>query len=155
MNQVFDTAFENMLRELVLLDAIPEPTNIDKIAALDFLCIYGKSCSVLANNLHGDNRFNFAELSKKHDMAKQAIATAIRCNFIMPLMTPYGMHYELTDRGKQEVKTINESFYAKEYRAGLISIVKKFWSYSDTQLLAFINAKANESEGGSYAELLN
>lgn len=53
-SEVFNTTFENMLRVLLLADTLNVPANVDRLAALDFICIYGKKCKVLDKNLHGD-----------------------------------------------------------------------------------------------------
>ena len=66
-NKVFNTAFENMLRLLLLVDTLNGPANADRLAALDFICIYGKKCKVLDRNLHGDNAFGFAEFANKRE----------------------------------------------------------------------------------------
>ena len=66
-NKVFNTAFENMLRLLLLVDTLNGPANVDRLAALDFICIYGKKCKVLDRNLHGDNAFGFAEFANKRE----------------------------------------------------------------------------------------
>ena len=46
-SKVFNTTFENMLRLLLLVDTLNVPANVDRLAALDFICIYGKKCKVL------------------------------------------------------------------------------------------------------------
>ena len=46
-SKVFNTTFENMLRLLLLADTLNAPANVDRLAALDFICIYGKKCKVL------------------------------------------------------------------------------------------------------------
>jgi len=64
-NKIFNTTFENMLRLLLFIDTLNAPTNADKLAALDFICIYGKKCKVLDRNLHGDNVFGFAGITQR------------------------------------------------------------------------------------------
>ena len=49
-NRVFNSTFENMLRILLMIDTMNEPANVDRLAALDFICIYGKKCKVLDKN---------------------------------------------------------------------------------------------------------
>lgn len=44
-----------MLRILLLMDVLPKPVNLDRLTALDSICIYGKKCKVMNKNLHGDN----------------------------------------------------------------------------------------------------
>ena len=80
-NGVFNTIFENMLRILLLIDTMNVPANADRIAALDFICIYGKKCKVLDKNLHGDNKFGFSEFANKQRKITE-LQTQIRALFI-------------------------------------------------------------------------
>ena len=66
-NRVFNTPFENMLRILLLSSTLKKPANVDRLAALDFICIFGKKCKVLDKNLHGDNEFGFSEFTTKRE----------------------------------------------------------------------------------------
>ena len=77
-NGVFNTTFENMLRILLLIDTMNVPANADRIAALDFICIYGKKCKVLDKNLHGDNKFGFSEFANKRRKITEAIKLSVR-----------------------------------------------------------------------------
>lgn len=72
-SKVFNTTFENMLRLLLLADMLNAPANVDRLAALDFICIYGKKCKVLDKNLHGDNEFGFAEFINKREKITEAV----------------------------------------------------------------------------------
>ena len=72
-SKVFNTTFENMLRVLLLADTLNNSANVDRLAALDFICIYGKKCKVLDKNLHGDNEFGFAEFANKREKITEAV----------------------------------------------------------------------------------
>ena len=50
-SKVFNTTFENMLRLLLLVDTLNVPANVDRLAALDFICIYGKKCKVFSHRM--------------------------------------------------------------------------------------------------------
>jgi len=82
-NRVFNTVFENMLRVLLLFKVLEKPVNIDRITALDFICIYGKKCKVLDKNLHGDNEFGFAEFANKREKKTEAIKLSVRNDYIV------------------------------------------------------------------------
>jgi hypothetical protein len=71
-----------MLRVLLLLILLDAPANVDRLAALDFICIYGKKCKVLDKNLHGDNEFGFAEFANKREKITEAIKLSVRNDFI-------------------------------------------------------------------------
>ena len=105
-NKVFNTAFENMLRLLLLVDTLNGPANADRLAALDFICIYGKKCKVLDRNLHGDNAFGFAEFANKREKITEAIKLSVRNDFIKVERTDQGLMYSINDRGREIVRDI-------------------------------------------------
>ena len=72
-NKIFNTPFENMLRILLLSATMKKPANVDRLVALDFICIFGKKCKVLDKNLHGDNEFGFSEFTTKRERISEAI----------------------------------------------------------------------------------
>lgn len=151
---VFNSPFENMLRTLILLDATPEPLNIDRITALDFLGVYGRRWEVLDKNLHGSNSFDFAEFTHKRAVMKQAISAAVKKDFISIVANAKGIQFEVNDRGKAVITTI-DSKYATEYRAGIESVYARFGDYTDADILSYINRKAIETGASEYAELFD
>lgn len=116
-SEVFNTTFENMLRVLLLADTLNVPANVDRLAALDFICIYGKKCKVLDKNLHGDNEFGFAEFANKREKITEAIKFSVRNDFMNVEHTDQGFLYSINERGKQVVQGV-QSPYAKSYVVG-------------------------------------
>ena len=100
-NRVFNSTFENMLRILLLIDTMNEPANVDRLAALDFICIYGKKCKVLDKNLHGDNEFGFSEFTTKREKITEAIKLSVRNSFVDVANTDQGFVYSINDREKK------------------------------------------------------
>lgn len=143
-NNVFNTTFENMLRILLLLDVLHKPVNIDRISALDFICIYGKKCEVLDKNLHGDNLFGFAEFAFKREKIRDAIRLSVRNNFVSVNNTHDGFLYELNKRGKAVVNEL-ESPYARDYKIGAKIVCRRFARYSDEKILKYISDKATQA----------
>ena len=94
-SKVFNITFENMLRLLLLANTLNAPANVDRLAALDFICIYGKKCKVLDKNLHGDNEFGFAELANKRKKITEAIKLSVRNDFINVEHTEQGFYIVL------------------------------------------------------------
>ena len=152
--RLFNTPFENMLRAILLLDAVSRPLNIDRIAAYDFLCIYGKTWDVLDKNLHGDNRFSFAEYRRKREVMREATALAVKYCLINVVPSAKGIEYEVNPRGTKLMGSI-VSTYASEYRDFASSVNNCFQNITDEALLSFIKKGAEESEVGEYAELLD
>jgi hypothetical protein len=144
-SKVFNTVFENMLRVLLLVDTLNTPVNVDRLVALDFICIYGKKCKVLDKNLHGDNEFGFAEFANKREKITEAVKLSVRNDFINVEHTDQGFLYSINDRGKLIVQNI-QSPYTKSYVVGAKIVSRRFFHYSDDRILQYISDKATESK---------
>ena len=143
--KVFNTVFENMLRVLLLADTLNAPANVDRLAALDFICIYGKKCKVLDKNLHGDNEFGFAEFANKREKITEAIKLSVRNDFIKVEHTDQGFLYSINDRGREVVQNIQSS-YARAYTVGAKIVCRKFSGFTDDGVLQYISDRATESK---------
>ena len=141
--KIFNTAFENMLRVLLMMDVIGMQTNIDRLTALDFISIYGKKCKLLDKNLHGDNEFGFAEFANKRERIIEAVKIAVTNDYITVENTASGFLYSINDRGKLIVEKI-QTPYARSYIMGAKIVYKKFEGMSDEELLKYINNMAAE-----------
>lgn len=144
-SKVFNTTFENMLRVLLLTDTLNVPANIDRLAALDFICIYGKKCKVLDKNLHGDNEFGFAEFANKREKITEAIKLSVRNDFMNVEHTDQGFLYSINERGKQVVQGV-QSPYARLYVMGAKIVCRRFSGYADEEVLQYISDRAIESK---------
>ncbi len=144
-SKVFNTTFENMLRLLLLADTLNTPANVDRLAALDFICIYGKKCKVLEKNLHGDNEFGFAEFANKREKISEAAKLSVRNDFIKVEHTNQGFLYSISDRGRQVVQG-TQSPYAKAYVMGAKIVCMRFSNISDEGVLQYISDRATESK---------
>lgn len=144
-SKVFNTVFENMLRVLLLADTLDVPANVDRLAALDFICIYGKKCKVLDKNLHGDNEFGFAEFANKREKITEAIKLSVRNDFINVEHAEQGFLYSINDRGRDVVQNI-QSPYARAYTVGAKIVCRKFSGFTDDSVLQYISDRATESK---------
>lgn len=144
-SKVFNTTFENMLRILLLADTLNVPANVDRLAALDFICIYGKKCKVLGKNLHGDNEFGFAEFTNKRDKIIEAVNFSVRNDFIKAEHTEQGFLYSINDRGRQVVQGV-QSPYAEAYVVGAKIVCRRFAGYTDESILQYISDKSTEAK---------
>ena len=146
-NKIFNTPFENMLRILLLTETVNKPMNIDRMAALDFLCIFGKKCRVLDKNLHGDNEFGFSEFTTKRERITEAAKLAVRNNFLMVENTKDGFAYSINARGKQVNKGL-QSPYARAYVIGAKIVNSRFSAYSDEEILEYISDLSTKAKEG-------
>ena len=84
----------------MLTDTLNAPANVDRLAALDFICIYGKKCKVLDKNIHGDNEFGFAEFANKREKIIEVIKFSVRNDSLSVKHTDQGFLYSINDRGR-------------------------------------------------------
>ncbi len=144
-NKVFNTPFENMLRILLLADTVNKPMNVDRLTALDFICIFGKKCRVLDKNLHGDNEFGFSEFTSKRGKITEGTKLAVKNGFLQIENTSEGFVYYINDRGKKIVKEL-QSPYARAYVIVAKIISSRFATYSDEEILKYISDRATEAK---------
>lgn len=128
-----------------MADTLNAPANVDRLAALDFICIYGKKCKVLDKNLHGDNEFGFAEFANKREKITEAIKLSVRNDFIKVEHTDQGFLYSINDRGREVVQNIQSS-YARAYTVGAKTVCRKFSGFTDGGVLQYISDRATESK---------
>lgn len=143
-NKVFNTPFENMLRILLLAETVNKPMNVDRFAALDFICIFGKKCRVLDKNLHGDNEFGFSEFTTKRERITEAVKIAVKSDFLTVQTTDEGFAYGITDRGKAVVTGLR-SPYARSYVVGAKIVSSRFAGYADDEILQYISDLSTEA----------
>lgn len=146
-NKIFNTPFENMLRILLLTETVNKPMNIDRMAALDFICIFGKKCRVLDKNLHGDNEFGFSEFTTKRERITEAAKLAVKNNFLKVENTKDGFAYSINARGKQVNKGL-QSPYARAYVIGAKIVNSRFSAYSDEEILEYISDLSTKAKEG-------
>lgn len=146
-NNVFNTPFENMLRILLLSNTLRNPANVDRLAALDFICIFGKKCKVLDKNLHGDNEFGFSEFTTKRERITEAIKIAVKNTFLEVEKCEDGFLYSISERGRDVVKAL-ESPYAHDYIVGAKIVCNRFSSYTDEGILKYISDLSTEAKEG-------
>lgn len=142
MNELFNSSFETGLRVLLLLSSIqPQSATVDRIAAYDFMTVYGKDFGVSQINLHGDSNFNFSELASKRANCNEGIKEFVLNGLISINRTNVGFTYFLNPAGKKYVSSLS-SDYAEQYLAISKEIHRKFSTLSDEEVVNHINKKA-------------
>lgn len=146
-NNVFNSPFENMLRILLLSNTLKRPANVDRLAALDFICIFGKKCKVLDKNLFGDNEFGFSEFTTKRERITEAVKIAVKNDFLKVQETRDGFLYSVSERGSEIIKGL-ESPYARDYVVGAKIVCNRFLSYTDEEILKYISDLSTGAKEG-------
>lgn len=142
MNKVFNTPFETGLRLLLILYTTNSSgMSIDRLAAFDFMTLYGKDFDISDFNLNGINGFNFSELPTRREICMQGMKEFALDGLVGVKQTKTGFKYKISKAGKQYVEALN-SDYAKQYVSVLQSVLDAFGSKSDAALVKEINSKA-------------
>lgn len=147
MNVVFNTPFEMSLRVLMILHVTQTRLSVDRIAALDFITIYGKDFGVSKHNLHGDNNYRFSEYTAKRQILVQAIKELVLRNYIIPHCNKKGFNYSISDSGNSFCNSLNDE-YANIYRSNLKKANELFLDYTDRKITQCINTYAIDMFGG-------
>lgn len=140
-NEIFNTVFENLLRILLLLKASSNAMNVDRVVALDFICIYGKKFGVSERNLHGDNEFGLSEFTSKRERISAAIRLGVRNNYINVESSVDGVLYSISDYGRIIADSL-ECPYSQAYMSTARDACMEFSTYQDEALLKFIHNRA-------------
>lgn len=145
-NKIFNTTFENVMRVLLMMYVLDYPVNIDRLAALDFISIYGKKCKVLDKDLHGENEFGFAEFANKRERITEAIRLAVITGYVDVNVSKDGFLYSISTKGKSIVQE-TQSAYSKGYMVGAKIVNRRFKDSSDEELLKYINDMSIGAKG--------
>ena len=148
MSEIFNSSLEISLRMLIILNTVQSRLSVDRIAALDFISIYGKDFDVSEYNLHGDNDYRFSEYTSKREIVSQALKELVLRGYIIPHCNKSGFNYSISRSGTMFCESLNDK-YAEDFT----NIVKKtnslFREYSDRKLIRSINEYAINMAGGN------
>ena len=149
MSEIFNSSLEISLRMLLILNTVQSRLSVDRIAALDFISIYGKDFGVSEYNLHGDNDYRFSEYTSKREIVSQALKKLVLGGYIIPHCNKSGFNYSISRSGTMFCESLNDK-YAEDFT----NIVKKtnslFLEHSDRNLIRSINEYAiNMAEGNN------
>lgn len=142
MNSLFNTVFETELRLLIMLEVIGYPeicnTTAEKLAAVDFVALYGASFGITGSNLHGDGDYRFSEFATRRELTQKALRELVGRGFVRAANSAAGFVYTITGAGKTFCKELNDE-YAGEYREALASVLDETGEMSEQNLAVFIN----------------
>lgn len=144
MNKLFNSAFENSLRILLLLTEFNCGQSLDKIYASDFMVSYGATFGVSEVDLNGDNQFKFSEFASRREIVRLALKQLVLDGLVCPVNSVSGILYTITDTGRNYSATL-ESEYAKEYRSTARKIVEIVSDEPERTIIDRINIMSAES----------
>jgi hypothetical protein len=140
MIDVFNTEFELLLRILLILNSSGiKKVSSDRIAAIDFITVYGKDFGVSDHNLHGDNDFRFSEFTCRRDLITKAIKTLVIDGLVKVTCLKTGFFYSISDTGRKYCSKFNNT-YADAYSAIVENTLTYIDKTSDRYLANQINS---------------
>ncbi len=137
MDKVFNTAFENALRILILLDEYDMPKTLDMLYVVDFMALYSALFGVTDKNLNGDNEYKYNVFASHRESIKEALRELVLSGVVQAVGYNGGLSYIITPEGEYYCKSLN-SDYAKEYRKNVKAIVEHIGNKSERSLIAEI-----------------
>lgn len=137
MTRLFNSTFETLLRVLLVL-SIKNKLSIDRILEYEFMATYGKRFGISEENLHGDNKFDFAEISVRRSNIRKAIGQLYLSGLVKLKEGNQGFTYSLSKEGEKVAQRLN-SEYANEFTINLKRIVKEYDDFDDGGLMQLIN----------------
>lgn len=143
-NKLFNSAFENSLRILLLLAEFNCGQSLDKIYASDFMVSYGATFGVSKVDLNGDNQYKFSEFASRREIVRLALKQMVLDGLVWPDNSAAGILYSITDEGREYSATL-DSEYAEEYRSTARKIVKIVSDESERTIIDRINKMSAES----------
>ena len=142
MNDLFNTPFEAGLRAMLILYTTQRRgMTIDRIAAYDFMTIYGNDLGVAEKNLHGINHFSFSELTSKRATCSEGVKAFVLDGLISVSRNKNGFIYSLTSSGEKYVEAL-DSDYKEQYLKIVKKVNSKYGQVPETELINTINQAA-------------
>lgn len=143
-NKLFNSAFENSLRILLLLTEFDSSQSLDKIYASDFMVSYGATFGVSESDLNGDNQYKFSEFASRREIVRLALKQLVLDGLVMPINSAFGILYAITNAGREYSNAL-ASEYAEVYRCTAREIIKIVSDEPERTIIDKINKMSAES----------
>lgn len=138
-NTLFNSPHELSYRVLLLLNAHGNSkVSVDRLAALDFISVYGIDFNISEENLHGINRFRFSEYAGRRRGINDSIKLLVVLGYVQFHPLKKGFLYSITQKGKRLCQMLNDD-YATQYTKNAINAILFSKEYSDRDLTQTIN----------------
>lgn len=145
MTRLFNTPFELSLRSVLLLATVDRnDMTLDRVAAYDFIAIYGSYFDLKESNLHGVNDYSFSEFASRRALLSEALKSLVLDGLIRATHRKDGFCFEITELGRTFCNK-QSTEYANSYRAMVTKTNQKFGNSTEIDLLAIISKKAKEA----------
>ena len=138
MTQIFNTNFEVSRRLLLLLSAFDRDLDIDVISILDLIVTYSKNYDLGDENLHGDNKLSFSEITARRQLTSHAIKDLAFKNLIDVIVSPNGFIYKINKNGIALCDSMT-SIYSVEYLREAKKLNDKLGNKTNQEIINYAN----------------
>lgn len=138
MTQIFNTNFEVSRRLLLLLSAFDRDLDIDVISILDLIVTYSKNYDLGDENLHGDNKLSFSEITARRQLTSHAIKDLAFKNLIDVIVSPNGFIYKINKNGIALCDSMT-SIYSVEYLREAKKLNEKLGNKTNQEIINYAN----------------
>lgn len=114
IGSLYNTTLEVSLRVLIILSNSDNSLNVEEIAAIDFMSVYGREFGIGDCNLHGDNYYMYGETAARHEKVQSALSELSLRGLAEVVPSKFGFRYSITVNGKELCKSFDSSF-AEEF----------------------------------------
>ena len=149
MSSLFNSSFEMGLRVVSLMAVYNKPCTKDRIFCLDFITSYAATFDFPYENLHGNNKYMFGELSNRRALLQEALKDLVTSGLISVKIENKEYVFSVTAVGKKYVNSF-ENEYAKEYMAIAKAVATRYKKSSDQDLIGIIQSRSLNSAKGEY-----
>lgn len=136
MTQIFNTNFEVSRRILLLLSAFDRDLDIDIISVLDLIVTYSKNYDLGDENLHGDNKLSFSEITARRQLISHALKDLAFKNLLDVVVSANGFIYKINKKGLALCESMT-SIYSVEYLKEAKKLNEKLSDKTNQQIINY------------------
>lgn len=144
MDRLFNSTFENSLRQLILLNEFDMLQTLDMLYAVDFMTIYSQTFGLSEQNLNGDNDYKFSEFASQRELVRDALKELVLNGTAEAVSYKDGLSYIITPEGEDYCESL-DSDYAREYRENARNVIKAVSGKNERTLIASIYKMSGQS----------
>lgn len=144
MDRLFNSTFENSLRQLILLNEFDMPQTLDMLYTVDFMTIYSQTFGLSEQNLNGDNDYKFSEFASQRELVRDALKELVLNGTAEAVSYKDGLSYIITPEGEDYCESL-DSDYAREYRENARNVIKAVSGKNERTLIASIYKMSGQS----------
>lgn len=138
MIQIFNTNFEISRKILLLLSVVDRELDVDIITTLDLITTYSKNYDLGNENLHGDNRLSFSEVTARRELISKSLKELAFKRLIDVLHSNNGFIYKINQNGLKLCNSMS-SIYSIEYLREAKRISEKLRNKSNQEIINYAN----------------